>query len=490
MIQPGTLICLTGGTGYIGGRLLPLLEGRDVRVRCLTRRPESLENRVSNATHVAWADVLDRESLNTALEGVDTAYYLVHSMGTHGDFEEDDRQGAVNFASAAKQNGIRRIIYLGGLGEATKELSPHLRSRHEVGEILWSSGAQVIEFRASVIIGSGSLSFELIRALVERLPMMICPRWVATPAQPIAVEDILAYLLAALDWYGNGNRIFEIGGPDRVSYGDIMREYARQRGLRRLMISVPVLTPRLSSLWLGLVTPVYARVGRKLIEGVRNPTLVHDTAALDAFDVRPRGLRDAIQRALVNEDHEFAETRWSDAFSSGSEPTQWGGVRFGSRIVDSRVARVDVPAKAAFAPIQRIGGQTGWYFATWLWRIRGWLDLLVGGVGMRRGRRHPIELRVGDAVDFWRVEAFESGKRLRLAAEMRVPGRAWLEFEVSELDGKSEIRQTAIFDPVGLPGLAYWYALYPLHQLVFAQMLRGISRSATKAGQSIEPDGR
>ena len=490
MTQPGSLICLTGGTGYIGGRLLPLLENRGVRLRCLSRRPGNLENRVCDATHVARADVLDRDSLNAALEGVDTAYYLVHSMGTHGDFEEDDRRGALNFASAAKKNGIRRIIYLGGLGESTGQLSPHLRSRQEVGELLRSSEAQVIEFRASVIIGSGSLSFELIRALVERLPMMICPRWVATPAQPIAVEDVLAYLLAPLDWDGTESRVFEIGGPDQVSYGDIMREYARQRGLRRLMISVPVLTPRLSSLWLGLVTPVYARVGRKLIEGVRNPTLVHDTSALDEFDMRPRGLRDAIERALVNEDHELAETRWSDALSSGGEPAKWGGVRFGSRIVDSRVAPVDVPAKAAFDPIQRIGGRTGWYFATWLWRIRGWLDLLVGGVGMRRGRRHPIELRVGDAVDFWRVEVFEPGRRLRLAAEMRVPGRAWLEFEVSEIGGKSEIRQTAIFDPVGLPGIAYWYALYPLHQLVFAQMLKGIARSAMEAVQSTEPDGR
>ena len=486
MTSSEPLICLTGGTGYIGGRLLPLLESHSVRLRCLTRRPASLETLVSGTIQVAFGDVLDRDSLDAALKGVDTAFYLVHSMGTRGDFEEDDRKGAAKFAAAAKQNGVRRIIYLGGLGESTNELSPHLRSRHEVGEILRSSEAQVLEFRASVIIGSGSLSFKLIRALVERLPMMICPRWVATPAQPIAVEDILSYLLAALDWDGSESRVFEIGGPDQVSYGDIMREYARQRGLQRLMISVPVLTPRLSSLWLGLVTPVYARVGRKLIEGVRNPTLVHDTSSLQVFDIQPRGLRDAIQRALVNEDHELAETRWSDALSSGSEPTKWGGVRFRSRFVDSRVANVDVPLEAAFAPIQRIGGQTGWYFATWLWHIRGWLDLLVGGVGMRRGRRDPIELRVGDALDFWRVEAFEQDKRLRLAAEMRVPGRAWLELEVSELDGKSEIRQTAIFDPVGLSGLAYWYALYPLHQLVFAQMLRGIARTAEKSGRTKE----
>lgn len=478
MRNADSLVCLTGGTGYIGGRLLPLLEARGVRVRCLTRRPESLESRVSSATRVVRADVLDRESLSAALKGVEAAYYLIHSMGTRGDFEENDRTAAANFAAAAREDGVRRIIYLGGLGDPDQQLSPHLRSRHEVGKMLQSSGAQVIEFRASIIIGSGSLSFELIRSLVERLPMMICPRWVSTPAQPIAVEDVLQYLLAALDLDEDGSQIYEIGGPDQVSYRDIMREYARHRGLRRLMISVPVLTPRLSSLWLGLVTPVYARVGRKLIEGVRNPTLVRDPATLDAFAIRPRGLRDAIRRALVNEDRQFAETRWSDALSAGGDLPKRGGKRFGSRIVDSRVVDVDAPLDVAFAPIRRIGGRTGWYCANWLWRVRGLLDLMVGGVGMRRGRRDPDNLQVGDALDFWRVEAFQPERRVRLAAEMRLPGRAWLEFEVSEHEGKSKIRQTAIFDPVGLRGLTYWYALYPLHQLVFAGMLKGIARAA------------
>ncbi|MBN2292609.1 MAG: SDR family oxidoreductase [Pirellulales bacterium] len=472
------LTCLTGGTGYIGGRLLTLLEDRGEHVRCLTRRPGALADRASVSTEIVQADVLDRDSLSAALNGVKTAYYLVHNMGSGADFEKKDRQGAENFAAVASECSINRIIYLGGLGETSPQLSAHLRSRQEVGDILRSSGLQVIEFRASIVIGSGSLSFELIRTLVERLPIMICPKWVSTPTQPIAVEDVLEYLLAALDLPDGESRIFEIGGPDQVSYGDIMQEYARQRGLRRRMISVPVLTPYLSSLWLGLVTPVYARTGRKLIEGLRNPTVVQDASALKVFDIRPRALREAIERAFVNEDQEFAITRWSDAISSASDPPGWGGRRFGSRIVDSRTIDVDVPVEAAFAPISRIGGDTGWYYGNWLWRIRGFLDLMVGGVGVRRGRRHPVDLRAGDALDFWRVEAFQPPRHLRLMAEMRLPGRAWLEFEVSENENGSRIRQTATFDPLGLMGLSYWYALYPLHRLVFAGMLHSIAHAA------------
>jgi uncharacterized protein YbjT (DUF2867 family) len=417
------------------------------------------------------------------MQGVHTAYYLIHSLGTKQDFEQDDRQAAANFASAARAAGVRRIIYLGGLGNPEHALSPHLRSRQETGHVLRSCGIPVIELRASIIIGSGSLSFEMIRALTERLPVMICPRWVSTPAQPIAIEDVLDYLLAALNLPEGDSRVFEIGGPDQVSYGDIMREYARQRGLGRLMISVPLLTPYLSSLWLGLVTPVYARVGRKLVESLRNPTVISDPSARDMFPLRPRPLREAIQRAMANEDREMAATRWSDALSSGGPMRSWGGVRFGTRIVDSRTAEVEVPPEAAFAPIQRIGGATGWYYGNILWKLRGWLDLLVGGVGLRRGRRDPLELQVGDAVDFWRVEAIELGRRLRLAAEMKLPGRAWLEFEVTPTTNGSTVRQTAIFDPVGLGGLAYWYALYPVHRLVFAGMLRGIVRAAVHEAQ-------
>jgi len=471
-------ILVTGATGYVGGRLVRPLLARGHRVRCMARRPEHLGGRFPPDVEVVGGDCLDPDSLAGALRGMDRAYYLVHSMGSSGDFVDEDRSAALNFARAAKEAGVDRIIYLGGLGDDDRPLSSHLRSRHETGTMLASAGVPVLELRASIVLGSGSLSFELIRALVERLPVMICPSWVETTAQPIAIDDVISYLLEALELPVEGSRIFEIGGADRTSYGGIMREYARQRGLRRLMIPFPLLTPRLSSLWLGLTTPVYARVGRKLIESLRNPTVVRDDSARQAFTVRPMGLDRAIARAIANEDRAFAETRWTDALSSAGRPRTWGGVRLGTRLVDSRERTVPVPTDAAFTPIRTIGGTTGWYFANWLWRLRGAIDLVVGGVGMRRGRRNPQTVAVGDALDFWRVEVFEPGRRLRLAAEMKVPGRAWLEFEVRPTATGSMIRQTAVFDPAGLAGLAYWYGIYPLHALVFAGMLDGIAARA------------
>ncbi len=471
-------VLLTGATGYVGGRLLSKLEQRGVRVRCLTRRPEALRERVSPTTEVVGGDVFDSASLASAMQDIDTAYYFVHSMGADRDFEEADRRAAINFAQTASSAGIRRIVYLGGLINPKEELSKHLRSRQETGQLLRDFHPQVIEFRASIVIGSGSLSFEMLRALVERLPVMICPRWVRVKAQPIAIEDLLSYLLEAIDLPDGPSRIYEVGGPDQVSYGQLMHEYARQRNLTRWMIPVPLLTPYLSSLWLGLVTPLYARVGRKLVESLRNETLVLDDSAARTFTVQPRSVREAVARALVNEDREFAETRWSDALSSSGPPPAWGGVRFGSRLVDSRTATVDVPPEQAFAPIRRIGGRTGWYYANWLWSLRGFLDLLCGGVGVRRGRRDPENLQVGEALDFWRVELYEPPHRLRLCAEMKLPGRAWLEFEVSGDAERSTIRQTAIFDPVGLLGLLYWYGIYPLHQFVFGGMLRNLVHAA------------
>ena len=471
------LILITGATGYIGGRLLRRLEERGPSLRCLARRPEEFAQRVGRATEVVRGDVLDPASLAPALAGVDCAYYLIHSMGSSSDFEERDRTAARNFAEAALAAGLRRIVYLGGLGHGD-DLSPHLRSRHEVGAVLRESGVPVLELRASIVLGSGSLSFEMIRALVERLPVMITPRWVDVEAQPIAIDDLLDYLVQALEVPLDESRVLEIGGADRVSYGDLMREYALQRGLKRLMIRVPVLTPHLSSLWLGLVTPLYARVGRKLIESIKHPTVVRDPSALELFALRPRGMRAAIAAAIKNEEHEFAESRWTDAFSAGGDGRTWAGVRFRNRMIDSRTRDVAVPPPLAFAPIRRIGGATGWYAHDWLWRVRGFLDLLAGGVGVRRGRAHPDRLRVGDALDFWRVEAYQPDRRLRLVAEMKLPGRAWLEFEVEPRDGGATIRQTALFDPVGLAGLAYWYLVFPLHRMVFSDMLAGIARAA------------
>jgi uncharacterized protein YbjT (DUF2867 family) len=474
-------ILITGGTGYVGGRLIPLIRdrGEEFQLRLMARKPDYLRARVGDDVEIVAGDVTRPETLTAALQGIDTAYYLIHSMGSGQDFEEQDRLAARNFAQAAKANGVKRIVYLGGLGDQDESLSKHLRSRHEVGAVLQESGAQVIEFRASIVIGSGSLSFELIRALVLKLPVMICPKWVSTAAQPIAIEDVLAYLSYALDHEAGDSRVYEIGGPDQVSYGDLMREYARQRGLKRLMIPVPFLSARLSSLWLGLVTPVYATIGRKLVESLKNPTVVHDQSALDAFPLRPMSLTAAIERALSKEDSEFAATRWQDAVSSSEAPKRFGGEQFGNRLVDCRTIAVNLPPERAFAPIQRIGGKTGWYYGNFLWRIRGFLDLLVGGPGLRRGRRDPVELKVGDTLDCWRVEKIDAPNILRLHAEMRLPGRAWLEFAVAPTEAGCTITQTAMFDPVGLFGLCYWYSIWPLHQFIFTGMLRRIAEAAT-----------
>ena len=472
------LILLSGATGYVGGRLLKALEAKGQRVRCLARRPEMLAPKVGPKTEVVEGNALDRASLDRALQGVEVAYYLVHSMGAGRSFEDQDRRAAKNFGHAAKLAGVKRIIYLGGLGRAEEDLSPHLRSRQEVGQILRRAQVPVLEFRASIIIGHGSVSFEMIRTLVERLPIMITPRWVKVKAQPIAIDDVLAYLVSALDIPATEYRIYEIGGADTMSYAEIMRAYARMRGIRLVMIPVPVLTPFISSLWLGLITPLYARIGRTLIESIVHSTVVRDPSALNVFGVRPIGVEEALQRALASEESDFAATRWSDALSSSGDLPSWGGVQFGSRLIDSRTIEIKASADDAFRPIQRIGGFTGWYAWNWLWCVRGFLDILAGGVGMRRGRRSPTDLRVGDTLDFWRVEALESGHLLRLAAEMKVPGRAWLEFEVTTEGETARIRQTAMFDPLGLLGRAYWYVLYPLHQLVFGGMLRGIARAA------------
>ncbi len=480
-MQPETsqpLVLLTGATGYVGGRLLQALQDDGCRVRCLVRDPKRLHTNLSPSTEVVKGDVMKSDDLAAAMVGVTHAYYLVHSMAATADFVTRDREVASNFAAAAKAAGVSRLIYLGGLGTGDN-LSPHLASRQEVGRIFRDSGVPTIEFRASVILGSGSLSFEMIRSLIDRLPIMVMPRWVRIRTQPIAIEDVIAYLRRAIDVPITGSEIFEIGGAERVSFKDLMLEYGNQRGLRRLMIPVPVLTPRLSSLWLGLVTPLYARVGRILIESLPHETVANDARAQELFGVHPMGVREAVARALRNEDREFAQTRWSDALASAGVTRGWGGDAFGSRLVDSRVAPIECSADAAFGVVERIGGDTGWYYGNWLWRLRGLLDLAVGGAGMRRGRRDPRHLAVGDTVDFWRVEAIEPARLVRFAAEMRLPGRAWLQFEIEPQGAnRCSLRQTAIFDPVGVAGLAYWFGLFPLHSVIFSGMLRRIAAAA------------
>jgi uncharacterized protein YbjT (DUF2867 family) len=475
-------ILVTGASGYVGGRLTLRLVDAGYHVRCMSRRPDGLRERHGDAIEAVGGDLLDRTAVSAALDSVDTAFYLVHSMGRAEDFAAEEADMATVFAEEARAAGVRRIVYLGGLGGDDAD-SPHLASRHRVGEILRDSGVSTVELRASVIIGSGSLSFEMIRSLVERLPVMVTPRWVSRKAQPIGIEDVLAYLTTSIELGDAHAGVFEIGGADQVSYADLLREYARQRGLLRLLIPVPVLTPHLSSLWLALVTPLYARVGRKLVDSIRHDTVVTDDGARRVFAIQPLGMREAINRALLNEDREFAETRWSDAVSSSGLPsTPYGGTSFGRRKVDSRSIHVPVAPAIAFGPIERIGGANGWYFGNLLWTIRGFLDLLVGGVGVRRGRRDPLTLVPGDTVDWWRVEDIQPGQRLLLRAEMRLPGRAWLQFEVDPAEDGSTVRQTALYDPVGLQGLLYWYALFPVHAVMFRGMLRRIRERAVRDG--------
>ena len=474
MSESKSLILLTGGTGYVGGRLLAVLEREGYPIRCLARQPKYLQPKVSEQTEVVAGDVLDSKSLESALQGVDSAYYLVHSMGSAGSFEENDREGARLFGKAAKKAGVNRIIYLGGLGDESKPLSKHLRSMHEVGHILRESGVPVLEFRASIVIGEGSLSYEMIRSLVNRLPVMITPKWVSKKAQPIAIEDLIKYLQAALELPLSKYEIYEIGGADQVSYGEIMQAYAKSKGRHIRMIPVPFLSPYLSSLWLGLVTPLYARIGRKLIESIVHSTVVKNDSAKDSFDIIPIGIEGAIRHANITED--AASNRWSDAQSSTGSSQTWEDSQFKPRLTDSRTITVQQPAAFAFQPIEKIGGETGWYASNWLWQIRGFIDLLFGGAGMRRGRPNHDKLIPGDTIDFWRVEQFENGRYLRLRAEMKLPGRAWLEFEVSSEGSGSKIRQTALFDPVGFMGEIYWYSLIPLHQIVFGGMLKGIAK--------------
>lgn len=477
-------VLVTGATGYVGGRLVPRLLERGARVRVLARDPARLADRPwIDAVEVVKGDVLDPASLAAAVDGVGAAYYLVHSMASHDNFRERDRGAALAFARFAGFAKVGQIVYLGGLGDPASDLSEHLRSRQETGDALRQAGVPVTELRAGVIVGSGSLSFEMIRNLTERVPLMICPRWVYTRTQPIAIRDVLDYLVAALDRPAARGRVVEIGGADVLTYGEMMLGYARVRGLRRLLLPVPVLTPRLSSYWVHWVTPVPASIARPLIEGLRNEAVVRDGAARELFpEIVPLGYEAAVRRALARLEGGASETRWSDSLASshGDRPVVLFKLEEGM-VRERRERVVAASAGDLFAVFTSLGGDRGWLAWNFAWRLRGVLDRLIGGVGLRRGRRDATALRVGDAVDFWRVEAVERGRLLRLRAEMKVPGRAWLQFEAVDEPGpggapRARLVQSAFFAPKGLAGLLYWYALYPIHGRIF-------DRLATRIGE-------
>jgi uncharacterized protein YbjT (DUF2867 family) len=475
-------ILVTGVTGYIGGRLVPRLLDSGYQVRCLVRDTARLQGRTwLPRVEVVRGDVLDPASLLAALAGVEVAYYLIHSMGSGADFHSRDLEAARAFSQSAKAAGIQRIIYLGGLGDPTAELSEHLRSRQDTGEALRSAGIPVTEFRAAVIVGSGSISFEMIRYLTERVPVMICPSWVYTRIQPIAIRNVLDYLIKALDTPQSTGKVIEIGGADIITYGEMMMGYARVRGLKRWLLPVPVLTPRLSSYWVHLVTPIPARIARPLIDGLRNEVIVRQPLAGEIFpEIIPMDYESAVRIALTRLEAGRVETAWSDALvtSQGNGPpvilTNQEGM-----IIEQRQMLIDAPLPAVYRSFCSLGGKVGWLYMNWAWQLRGILDRLIGGVGMRRGRRDPVEVRVGDALDFWRVEAVEPERLLRLRAEMKVPGRAWLQFQVrQQADGRTLLSQTAFFAPKGLFGWLYWYLLYPIHSLIFSGLIRKIAERA------------
>ena len=477
-------ILITGATGYVGGRLVPRLLAAGHDVRCMVRDASRLQGRPwINQVETVTGDVLDEATLAPALAGIDVAYYLVHSMGSGHDFHARDARAARAFGEAAKAAGVRRLVYLGALGDPATDLSEHLRSRQQTGDALREAGVPVTEFRAAVIVGAGSLSFEMIRYLTERVPIMICPSWVYTRIQPIAIRNVLDYLAATLDVPESAGQVVEIGGANVITYGEMMTGYARLRGLRRALVPVPVLTPRLSSYWVHLVTPIPSAIARPLIEGLRNEVVVRDRRAQTLFpDIHPMGYDEAVGAALARLDAGAVETAWSDALatSQGDVPPVVLTTQDGM-VIEHRQLVVDASPARVFKAFTSLGGRTGWLYMNWTWQIRGAMDRLVGGVGMRRGRRHPQEVRVGDALDFWRVEAVEPDSLLRLRAEMKVPGRAWLQFQARPQEGgRTLVSQTAFFAPRGLWGLVYWYALYPIHQLIFSGMIRRLAERANR----------
>ncbi|MFC8228923.1 SDR family oxidoreductase [Streptomyces sp. NPDC057287] len=489
----GGLRCLvTGATGYIGGRLVPELLEAGHRVRCLARTPEKLRDYPwAGEAEVVKGDVTDAESLGAAMRDIDVAYYLVHALASGPGFEKTDREAARIFGERASAAGVRRIVYLGGLTPADvpeKELSPHLRSRAEVGHLLLASGVPTTVLRAAVILGSGSASFEMLRYLTERLPVMVTPSWVSTRIQPIAVRDVLRYLVGSARMPAEVNRAFDIGGPDVMTYRDMMQKYAYVARLRhRLILPVPMLSPGLSSHWVGLVTPVPASIARPLAESLRYEVVCHEhdiARHVPDGPGQPFSFDTALSLALQRVREARVTTRWSSASIPGipSDPLptdpDWAG---GSLYTDVRELDVDASPEALWRVVEGIGGDNGWYSFPLAWAVRGWLDRLSGGVGLRRGRRDAQRLRVGDSLDFWRVEEIEPGRLLRLRAEMRLPGLAWLEMYAEKGEGgRSHYRQRAVFHPAGLLGHAYWWSVSPFHAVVFGGMARNIAQAAVR----------
>jgi uncharacterized protein YbjT (DUF2867 family) len=494
---------VTGATGYIGGRLIPELLDAGHRVRVLVRDPTRLgAHPWADRVEVVPGDALDPDALARAMAGVDVGYYLIHSLGTGPRFERTDRRAARAFASAAREAGARRIVYLGGLYPDSDDLSPHLESRREVEEIFLTSGVPTVVLRAAVIIGSGSASFEMLRYLTERLPLMVTPRWVGTRIQPIAVRDVLRYLVKVAELPAEVSGGFDIGGPDVLTYRDMMQRYARVAGLsRRVILPVGVMTPRLSSHWVGVVTPIPNRLARPLVASLVHEVVVRDDRIRGLVPDPPEGLlgfERAVALALSRVREAEVATRWSGATPPGapSDPLpgdpDWAG---GSLHVDDRSTVVPASTETLWRVIEGIGGENGWYSWPLAWWIRGWLDLAWGGPGLGRGRRHPRTLAVGDALDWWRVEAVDQGRLLRLRAEMRLPGLAWLELRVEQDPvGRTLFRQRALFRPRGLLGHLYWAAVTPFHGIVFGGMQRNVAMAAarlegrTAHAQRLDPD--
>lgn len=472
-------IAITGATGYIGGRLAPMLLDSGYSLRCLVRTPRKLEGRKwteDPRVEIRQTDLADTEALTRELTGCSAAYYLVHSMmSAGGEYAQLDLQLAAEFAKAAAAAGVTRIIYLGGLGETGPNLSQHLASRRDVESALASTGVPVTVLRAAMIVGSGSASFEILRYLVQRLPVMITPKWVSTRCQPIAVENVLGYLVGVLSVPESAGGTFDIGGSEILPYSEIMRIMAEELGLpRRWIIPVPVLTPRLSSYWIHLVTPLSSSIARPLAEGLKNEVICREDRITHLVPQKLMNVREAIRAALSQVESRLVETNWSMAGPMLGDPDWSGGTVFR----DERTLTIDAPASAAFRAVCRLGGEHGWY-ALWLWKIRGGLDRLAGGPGLRRGRRHPDFLRYGDAVDFWRVVGVDRDQSLSLRAEMRLPGEALLDFRIQDKGPhQCTLRQMALFEPRGLFGLLYWYSVLPFHGLIFRGMLAAIQRDA------------